>query len=132
MKAVRLPTGGVALPPDLCAAFAVSLRRSLEESRRRNGVQPPDDVVHGIELIDIEGAAWLNRTRQVPIGSESVPKVDVSSTEAIESMSVKEAAAELGISERAVTKRIGAGSLDAHRERGMWRVHARSIRKGRL
>lgn len=128
MRAVRLPSGDVAFPPDVLAGLAPGMVRQLEEARRLR-ISVPDDVVASIELADLVGAAWRNRTTSVPQSSAAVPNVDTSSSDPSRWLTVEQVASQLGIGERAVRKRCLTGTLRARKLLGEWRIDPAAIKE---
>lgn len=115
---------GIVVAADVCPFFAPVLRRALEDAQRRHE-RVPGDVVETIEAIVRAGEIFSGR--KVPMVPTPVPTVDRPGTGPAESISVKRAVEILNISERAVTKRIRAGTIRAEMVKGAWAIDPRSL-----
>lgn len=127
-RPVVLPPG-VFVPIDVCAELAPALVAILTRARSDRAAIMAD-TVQTVELIVRVGQSWERRGEvPVPMVPTAVPIVDTAGSDPEHCISVKEAADVLGISERAVTKRIAAGTIKAAMSKGVWVIDADSVRR---
>lgn len=123
--------GPAVVVPAAVAAEIGPLLANYAEQAKRDGRQLDETTVAAIGDLDSLGRAWSNgwRGEQVPQSSAEVPDVDRSGSEPVEWISVEEAAQQMGITDRAVRKRLATGTLRGRKEHGSWRVDARTVEK---
>ncbi len=124
MRPVPIPGPGVLVPADVAAAIAPALTRALSEAQRLGSYVHPD-TAETIERIDMLGNAWLKRNPNVP----KVPFLDIDRSDDFESITVQQAAAQLGVSDTAVKARLRNESLRSVKRGGRWRVDAEAVRR---
>ena len=97
---------------------------ALSEAQRLGSYVHPD-TAETIERIDMLGNAWLKRNPNVP----KVPFLDIDRSDDFESITVQQAAAQLGVSDTAVKARLRNESLRSVKRGGRWRVDAEAVRR---
>jgi len=123
MKPVVILDPGVFVPASVAAAIAPTLTRALSDAQRLGAYVDPD-VRETIERLAVIGAGWANRNRTVPT---MVPLLDEMGSDPSECLTVAETAEVLGITERAVRKRLARSALPGWKDRGVWRVDSRAV-----
>ena len=123
MRSVPVSGPGLFVPADVAAAIAPTLTRALSDARRL-GMYPDPDVAETIERLDVIGSAWLARHRNVT----NVPFVDLPRSDAVEWITVQDAAALLQVSDTAVKARLRRGTLRGVKLGRAWRVDAEAVR----
>jgi len=128
MSAVA-PDGTVNLTPRECALL-VFAESEIVARWRRDGIDPPDLVV--VLGVMRESAAKARLARPAHRGVVPVvPRVAPAGSEAAESvvLTVRQAAEQLGITERAVIKAISKGHLDGRQvgRSARWVIEAGSV-----
>ena len=125
--AALLPDGTVNLTARECALL-VHVERDVLMGWRRDGIDPPDLAV--VLSMMRESAAKARLARPAHRGAVSVPRVASVGSEGTQSVvTVHEAADQLGITERAVTKAISKGHLDGRQvgRSARWVIVAGSV-----
>ena len=104
------------------AAVAGLLRDRIEELKRRDGARIPAHVMALLEAFEAADARRRERAQvpQVPQPQVPQPELEGSSPGEGHDLSTDEAAAQLGISPRAVRKAISERRLKATRLAGQW------------